>query len=286
MFNEDNICGIDYDLFHVYEEKNGRIYFPEWLLPAFEDHISNDNDILQEEDACEGQNKGKRMLSISVFDDPTSAFISFFHAQNWYPELEKLKITPKSKLYHLNEKDIANIIHAGVISLKLMNKIAQENPGKRFYRLNSLSSKVREYLNLEDAIDYMSTCDRILVTLQKPFPHYLFVREWVDLSNFVEYRCFIHDNELRGISHYSQNTTIFNLDKKKVITFLKKAMSALTFYNDYVLDIAIHIHTQDMFVVEVNGPVYGYAGSANFTVTEVVGLLMRKCEGVEYPVFK
>jgi hypothetical protein len=61
-------------------------------------------------------------------------------------------------------------------------------------------------------------------------------------------------------------------------------MNLLDFYEDFTLDVAVNAQT--MFVIEVNSPVYGYAGSANFTANEVANILMKDCEGFDYPIFK
>lgn len=280
MLSEYNVCGIDYGLFSVYTERNGRIYFPEWLLPAFELYVK-DEDIIQE---------NNNQLSIPSIPDTLSCFLSFYHAQIWYPELEAIGLTPVSKLYVLNEAEIDNITNKGKLTNEFRSLVQKDNPGKCFYRLNSLSSKYEGYLNLDDAIYHMSKSDRILSTFKNfksPYKHYLFVRKWIDMNNYIQYRCFILNNKLRGISLYDECTLQQPFPKEKLIEFIYSVMRQLDFYSDFTIDIAIHINKKDdMFVIEVNSPVYGIAGSANFTVSEISECLMKDCEGIEYPMIK
>lgn len=287
MFNEINECGIDYGLtLSAFVKRGNRLCFQEWLLPAFEDYV-DDTDIEEEEDMS-----NHRYLSIPIIDDPITPFISFFHANIWYPELERESVitqtdfTPKSKLYLLNTTEVGNIINNKKLSTKLTKKINKENLGKHFYRLNSLSSKYKKHLNLEEAIKHIANSDRTTDTLKKSFPHYLFVREWIDLSDYVEYRCFIHDRQLRGVSHYSVKDKIINVNKSSIKSFINKIIMCLDFYNDFTVDLAINIRTCETFVIEINTPVYAYAGSAKFSINEVTNILMKKCEGVDYPVFR
>jgi hypothetical protein len=104
------------------------------------------------------------------------------------------------------------------------------------------------------------------------------------MDKFVQYRCFILGGKLRGISHYDTLVLSYPICKKTLIDFIHRIMNLLDLYEDFTLDIAVNAFT--MFVIEVNSPVYAFAGSAKFTANEVAHILMKDCEGIDYPVFK
>lgn len=186
----------------------------------------------------------------------------------------------------MDAAEIQNITKSGSLSSELMHKVQTENPNKHFYRLNSLSSKYEGYMTLDEAIDHISSSERTLATLKRPIVHYLFVRDWVNCWEYVQYRCFVLNNTLKGVSIYDHQRLNKPLPKQKLIEFVQKVMKSLDFYQDCTLDIAIHISDLSMFVIEVNSPVYGFAGSAMFTPVEIERVLMNKCEGIDYPVFR
>jgi hypothetical protein len=61
--------------------------------------------------------------------------------------------------------------------------ILLNSPTPKFYRLNSLSSKYKGILDINDAIEHLFTTDRIISTINNQTSPYLFIREFIDLTN-------------------------------------------------------------------------------------------------------
>jgi hypothetical protein len=75
-----------------------------------------------------------------------------------------------------------------------------------------------------------------------------------------------------------------NKDKILIIKFVKKIISELDIYNDFSIDIAFS--PNNIFVIEINSPVYMMAGSCYFTLFDIKNLLDKKHENISYPIFK
>ena len=264
---ESNICGIDYDMTPPYNLSD-RLYFEEWLLMYFDNIIKSEDDITQEDG---------NLLSIPC-DDFTESYISsiftsIYYAENWYSTLEKFTIP--SKLYKLSKKEIND------------RKFISIPPhGKSFYKLNSYSSKYIGYKPFSEAIVHIFETPRTRDILKNgDIEHYLFVRDFVDMSNFLEFRCFYINYELRGVSIYKGDVEDESQIKTLILKFCKQVNRLLfELYKDFSMDIAIC--GDNIFIIEINSPVYFNAGSCLFNLNDVRHLLVEKNENFDYPIFK
>lgn len=304
---EINICGSDYDdikkPFGI-NKHNNTFYFETWLYDVYiKDDLENDSDSDLE--------NPKDIISIpldnKLLKNYCNMFIEYFYADVWYPIISKYTIP--SFLIKLNKNDVNYMIKNCKIpknlSLLYIEDILLQYPTPKFYRLNSLSSKYNGILDINDAIEHLFTSDRILSTISNQTSPYLFIREFIDLTNYAEYRCFIKDRTLLGVSRYYTNSDYMDMtdeylskkDKISIIKFVKKIISELDIYNDFTVDIAIS-NTRDeaniykgeclhhIIVIEINSPVYMMAGSCYFTLFDVKNLLDKKHENICYPIFK
>ena len=274
---ETNISGSDFDEvkkpFEIIEDKLFR--FESWLYDAYINE-GNDDLVLEEDDSY---------ITIPFNEDTFSKlFVEYFYADKWFPLISKYTIP--SKLIKLDSKTVDYMIKNRKPTKELLDIVNKND--KKFYRLNSLSSKYKGILSFEEAIEHMFTSERILRTIKAQTSPYLFIRDFVDFSNYTEYRCFVKDRSLLGVSFYDTDETKDNYlsekNKLALISFIKKIISELDIYNDFTVDIAFS--EKKIFVIEINTPVYMMAGSGYFSLYDVKYVLDKKHENIIYPIFK
>lgn len=288
---EINVCGADYDIKKPFEIINDKFYFESWLYDVYiKDDIESENESIE---------STQDIISIPINDmlleNYSKMFIEYFYADIWYPII--CKYTIPSYLIKLNKNDVNYMIKNCKFPNKLYEYIKDNilliSPTPKFYRLNSLSSKYKDILNINDAIKHLFTSDRVISTINNQTNPYLFIREYIDLTNYTEYRCFIKNRTLLGVSRYDINPDnmnptdsyyLSNKDKISIITFVKKIISELDIYNDFTIDIALS--TDKIIVIEINSPVYMMAGSCYFTLFDITNLIDKKHENISYPIFK
>ena len=135
----------------------------------------------------------------------------------------------------------------------------------KFIRLNSLSDKTgKSYLTFtqEDLISLL-TNERCQTSIQMANrihrDVYLVIRDFIDLSNGVEYRCFIYEEKLRAIALNDTKDSDINNEElvTRASTLLDQCLYSLPCC-DCVMDIWIGINTD--LLIEFNS--YGYWGQA------------------------
>ena len=106
----------------------------------------------------------------------------------------------------------------------------------------------------------------------------------IDFTDYTEYRCFIKNRTLLGVSYYDTDNFMTNEDKVRLIKFVKKVISELDIYNDFTADIALS--KTSIFVIEINSPVYMMAGSGAFSLYDIKNVIDEKHKNINYPIFK
>ena len=143
---------------------------------------------------------------------------------------------------------------------KKINKIIKTKFNQKhvFARLDSLSTKpLNPYTSIQEIIQDMKNSDRTRECL-KDRNHKLILREWIDLTDFIEIRCFIEDKKIRGISGGGKNN-------KDLIVEICEKISFLCDYENFTLDIAIK--DNDFYIIEINTPVWLCSTSGYFDLT-------------------
>lgn len=195
--------------------------------------------------------------------------VSGYWMDCWYNKNDNIP-TPKSE----------------IISLK--NDVTWNTP--KFIRLNSLSSKNqttplyglneetrKNILNTERCVESISLAKRINREIS------FVVRDWVDLSHGTEWRCFIFEDELKGISLNDYSNSEMNKDE---IVLRAKNLLKKVKYNlpcvDCVMDIWLHntLPKNDLLIEFNSYGFWGNAGSGLFDWVEDGALLYNpeKCE--------
>lgn len=204
----------------------------------------------------------------TLFDDLQLLQISATHAQHWYDDLSYL--TFKSILIELDKDDIAILLDPMKVEDKLIDKINSfDIPFDYvFVRLNSLSpkndNKINNNKNLAiSIIDLIRQSQRCTDTLKLNWPHYLMLRQWIDINPQSEFRCFIYQNRLTAISQYhcydKYNYINKNIIKNRIIQFYKDNYDKFI-YEDCIVDLIVT--NSDVTIVEFNSFASGISGSA------------------------
>lgn len=195
-----------------------------------------------------------------------------YHFSEWYDVVKDAVLTPKS--YICSYDDLFN----GTI-----NNIIQSLPGSRcFARLDTLSAKPSApYYNSTEIVKDFRRSDRTKQYFVEDMP--IIIREYLVLQSF-EFRCFIHDKMLRGISSEEFLSTI---NVQEII----KTINRLTFLTDYDSYCADFTYYQGkLMLIEINTPVWLFACSGLFSlelpydVEILMGAYMPDI--INYPVIK
>lgn len=186
------------------------ISFPYRYLELYFIDYLEDNKITCEINNNKAEIKCKNnMEAIKLRDKLQEIQISTTHAQYWYNELSHL--TFKSILVELNKNDIIILQDEYQDESELINKINKLNISFEyvFIRLNSVSPKdsfANKIKNNKDlalnVINLIRNSKRCSDTLKICWPHFLMIREWINIDPQSEFRCFIYQNRLTAISQY------------------------------------------------------------------------------------
>lgn len=153
--------------------------------------------------------------------------------ENWYDQLEHLTIPSVMVPVTIEEVnlllDLENNNYVGPIQLtsKLkaaINKIClKHNTERVFVRLGSRSPKdnmgdvpyVRGYKNIYAQFANSKRITEDLILCQHiGYEPFIFVRKWVDMHPKDEFRCFVKDGKLVGVSQYYYQNRFFYLDNE------------------------------------------------------------------------
>lgn len=211
--------------------------------------------------------KNDLVISIKDFNPFISVKETFI--ENWYKKLEKETIKsffiPLSKretiacllnaelgvileeTYPLNIKEkstiLENLLHKIKINLNLLND-------KAFFRLNSRSAKDSWYglgkidlpyfknkglvLQSIDVLRWMGDSERIfedlIVFLDNSYPPQIILREWIEIKRHEEFRCFILNSELKGISQYYHISSNFQTN------YFPELLNRIDFYKESIIE--------------------------------------------------
>jgi hypothetical protein len=211
-----------------------------------------------------------------------------WHLSEYYSILVENKIpTPYSEFV-----TIQNLFeHPEMIDAK----ITKFRNSQVFARTDSCSSKPSEpFYSAEDIIISLKSSDRTNSLILDP-NCILVLREYItDISDYYEFRCFVHDGKCRGIT----SAQPINCDFKLTQTMLNNIISLINkiiFYTEYdmcTIDIAIHKYdiNRDILTIEINTPVWLCATSGLFDLLNPydydILLGSYKPDIVKYPVLK
>lgn len=186
--------------------------------------------------------------------------IQDYYFSEWYDYFKD--VTIPSYIYEYD--DLFN----GKISKKI------KEMGCCFARLDTCSTKPTEpYYNVEEIIYSFRKSDRTCREFNKDMK--IILRNWVDIGK--EFRCFIHNKELRAISGYCD---------RKNIPILQEILSKFD-YLDYTADFSFI--DNKITLIEINTPVYLCATSGFFDLTipyDYEILLGEKRDIILYPVIR
>jgi hypothetical protein len=229
--------------------------------------------------------KNKLVISKEEFDSYESVKDTFM--ENWYPKLEKetirslfLPLSKEEAITCLSVNEMGDLIKETYPLEKekldktfneLLRRIeihVEKLHNKAFFRLTSRSAKDSWYgigqrdkpyykhkglvLRAIDVIRWMGDSERIfedlLVSLHHEHVPQIVLREWIDIKKHEEFRCFILNGEMKGISQYFYflnefQTNYFpelieNVDfyKESILSYFETIKEAIGLKN-YVLDV-------------------------------------------------
>lgn len=204
-------------------------------------------------------------------DDPFELEKEYYFSE-WYDIVKDTIYTPKS--YICSYDDLFN----GKI-----DEIIKTLPGKKcFARLDTLSSKPNfPYYSSTEIIQDLQRSERTKPYFAKNMP--IIIREYLDLHSF-EFRCFVHDKKLRGISTEDH----INISKIEEIIQTINHITFISDYDSYCADFTYY--DGKLMLIEINTPVWLFACSGLFClelpydVEILMGTYMPDI--INYPVIK
>lgn len=209
-------------------------------------------------------------ISTKFTDEDPNELRKEYYFSEWYDIIKTLCKTPESFIF-----DPCNLCDGAID-----RKIAELPNNECFARLDPLSSKpLWSYKNSNEILASFSNSERCKGFLGTK----VIVREFVyDLCG--EFRCFIHNKRLRGIS------TPILLTEEQCLGVIKMVnqITHHTDYNDYSIDFAWK--NNELTLIEINTPVWLYASSGEFDLTDVrdIEILLGEYipDIIDYPVIK
>lgn len=195
-----------------------------------------------------------------------------YYFSEWYDIVKDTVYTAKS--YICSYDDLFN----GKI-----DEIIKTLDGARcFARLDTLSSKpTSPYYNSTEIIQDLRQSERTRPYFVENMP--IIIREYLDLHSF-EFRCFVHDKKLRGISTEKH----IPISKIKEIIQTINRITFIAEYDSYCADFTYH--DGKLMLIEINTPVWLFACSGLFCLELPydVEILMGRYmpDIINYPVIK
>jgi hypothetical protein len=177
--------------------------------------------------------------------------LAMFNFDRWYPLVKDQIKTPTSYIFQMED------LHNGNI-----DKLLETLPTNEcFARLDSCSTKPEKaYKSSLEIVNDIYKNSRTFNEIENSTK--IIIREWVyGITN--EFRCYVHDSKLRGISceksthrrRITENIVIINQNVNKI--------TKITEFDDYTVDFGFD-SPDNLIMIEINSPVYLAATSGNF----------------------
>jgi len=139
---------------------------------------------------------------------------------------------------------------------KALYEAFKQFPKGAFVRLGSRSPKDRLYnsdigypcKNYKQALSVLLSCseriaDDLHLAINNNYKPHIWVRQWVDIPKWTEFRCFVHRGELIGISQYFYNEYFPDIEQhhawiERALKFcFKNAIKPACHLDTYIFDI-------------------------------------------------
>jgi hypothetical protein len=148
----------------------------------------------------------------------------------------------------------------------LIDNIIKNLPNQQcFARLDSCSSKPKEpFTESDDIRNELETYSWATHHYLYEPNHKLVLREYINVENYYEIRCFVYQSKCRGIT-FPCLPTEFN--EPLVYDFIDKVIY-YTEYDACSIDILISNSGTEIMVIEINSPVWLFATSGLFDLTD------------------
>lgn len=149
--------------------------------------------------------------------------------ENWYEELKDYTI--KSSYFRLNQKEVNAMIEKGIgryynneemrnIVVNIEKARIELNYSSLFVRLGSRSPKDIDTMKYSTFISMLCDSGRVLEDLmlcsKVNYNPYIFLRKNIRMEKRNEFRCFVKDNKLVGISQYFYRDRYYHIDDDNV----------------------------------------------------------------------
>lgn len=161
------------------------------------------------------------MPNLKYFDIAKPTYI-----ENWNRELCSLSIAQSN--IELSFKDIVEPLldliwdNKKTPVVKILEDRLHEEvikfPKGAFIRLGSRSPKdidIKPVFNGKEAVELLLSSvrvfDDLVLAVQNRYNPHIFIREWIDIEEHFEFRCFMKDRKSVGISQYQYNKTYLEI---------------------------------------------------------------------------
>lgn len=205
--------------------------------------------------------------------------------ENWPQALRNLsfrtvsiELTPEDQEEMLAAFDNAPTPHALALTDRIDAALTGFENGA-FVKLSSRSAKdawceTFKCVSGADVLNQFSSSERILDDLVQykylDHPCYLLLRDWADIPKHEEWRCFVRDGRIIGVSQYhylDDFTTIYGNDGAlydRIVTFVESAAVPVLPCDPVVVDVWLR---PDPMVIEINP--YGLSDPCLFDYAEL-----------------
>lgn len=123
-------------------------------------------------------------------------------------------------------------------------KLGSRSPKDRYNR-NEVSDKC---MNAKNAIDVLTggserISDDLHLAIHHNYKPYIWIREWVDMPKWAEFRCFVYKGELVGISqyfydeHFRELSLNSSLIKAEIVYYFFNCVKPACHLDTYIFDV-------------------------------------------------
>lgn len=181
---------------------------------------------------------------------------SIFWLDSWYNE--SIITTPFTTFYPTDGGD--NVVFDSPKFVKL-NSVSSKNMLKPVYSLKEARQHILQSNRCQNLMDTCKLYD---------LPVYIAIREWIDIDEGVEFRCFIYNDKLTAIC--SNDDKILDIDDGDLVTRINTLIDSVKFnlpFYDCIMD--VFLSDEKDYIIEFNsyGPwANGSSGEFNWFTDE------------------
>lgn len=180
---------------------------------------------------------------------------------NWYMRYKSL--TMRSKCFFLNKTLMKKILDGNLPKrvLKQWNKIIEMFGGKVFIRMDTSSPKYKYPItNSSEISRILCSNNKTRTLLETNETDILWFREYVDMDNYIEFRCFVYNGKVTCISQNDSNEDSLQIENPTVYkNIIHEFSKNFDFSKNCSIDVCVkkqdsirNQEVKEIMIIEVN----------------------------------